>query len=150
MKRAEEYKRWRAERGEEYYTLLSSGSILKFIEGPASDLIDDACYAIGNYFQTEAEAQAAVKYLKALAVVRDDAKGFKPDWKDSEQKRFVVCFDVAGHCLRTTDMLQLIDNGVFGLPYFATKGDAKASIKKHKAEWLTIFGLKGESDDYEE
>lgn len=144
----EEFKRWRARYGNNYFCLdaLGETAICEELEL----LSDSLCHAIGNYFQTRDEAQAYADYLKALAIVRDDAKGFVPDWGDSEQKRFIVYFDFAVHRLCEVDVFCLAHNGVFGLPHFATAEDARASIDKHEKEWLTIFGVKDETESDDE
>lgn len=131
-----------------FFSLQPSGGIAELIE--CGDSISNSAFAIGNYFKTRDEAEAVVDYLTALAIVRDDAKGFVPDWGDSEQKKFIVYFDATVHRLCEVDVFCLAHNGVFGLPYFATADDAKASIKKHKAQWLTIFGVKDETESDDE
>ena len=140
----EEKKRWRAEIEATYFYVNSDAEVRYSFEdyGP----VDYDRYAIGNYFQTKEEAQALADYLKALAVVRDDAKGFVPDWSNNKQSKFYVYYSHRKKCFCADDLGEDEDNGVFGLPYFAESEDAEASIKKHKAEWLTIFGVKDETE----
>lgn len=135
------YKRWRAERGELYYCVDSNGLVASEMESRWG--CDDRRHDIGNYFKSEAEAQAYADYLKALATVRDDAKGFEPDWSDNEQPKFYVCYLPEIELLSINETWQSADNGVFGLPYFETREGAQASIEKHGAEWLTIFNCGG-------
>lgn len=146
----EEYKRWRAYQFGMYYHLGSSGTVIKSLELGTTG--DANLHAIGNYFKTEAEAEAVADYLKALVVVRDDAKGFKPNWEEGGQKWFVRkeyhANNESGLCIDFTCAYQ--ENGVFGLPYFRTENDAKASIKKHRREWETIFGVKDETGSGDE
>lgn len=149
----EEKKRWRADRNETYYYIESFGDVNGDEEEGAR--IDTDRYNIGNYFKTREEAQAVADYLKALATVRDDAKGFKPDWsKSDEQSRWIVAF---AHKILPPRPEVIGDwnldrqfNSVFGLPYFRTENDAKESIEKHKAEWLTVFGVEDETDSDDE
>lgn len=144
----EEFSR-RADENCNFFTLNHTGKICCYIE--CGDTISNDTYAMGNYFKTEKEAEAAVKYLKALATVRDDAKGFTPDWnKPDEQSRWVVCFV---HKSLPPKLEVVYDNNldyqfnsIFGLPYFRTENDAEASIKKHRKEWETIFGVKDETE----
>lgn len=145
IKTEPDYKRWRAEVNEIYFFLYSDTSVLSAIEG--GDPIDDDRYNIGNYFQTKEEAQALADYLKALAVVRDDAKGFVPDWLDGGQAKVYIGYSHYQEGLSIGEAWYDEDTGVFGLPYFATKEDAKASIKKHRKEWETIFGIKDEEEE---
>lgn len=144
----EEFKRWRAELKKAYYYLDDEADVRPSSEDHYPG--DDNHHRCGNYFQTKEEAQACADYLKALTVVRDDAKGFVPDWEDRKQGKWFVIYDhEQGKLCQYQGSCEEV-NGVFCLPYFETEGDARASIDKHKAEWLTIFGVKGESDDYEE
>ena len=104
------------------------------------DYFDDGRFEIGNCFQTEEEAEQAVEYLKALAVVRGDAtvefiKG---------KSNYYVVYNTTYNCLDVSDNCYLIKNGIFGLPYFATEDDARRSIEQHKKEWLAIFGFEEE------
>ena len=130
--------RWKPEIDEEYYCLGSDGSVTP--DEWTGLIIDCNRFEIGNCFQTEEEAEQAVEYLKALAVVRGDAtteliKG---------RNNFYVVYDAAYNCLVVKEKSYYIRNGVFGLPYFATEDDAKSSIEQHKNEWLTIFGVEEE------
>lgn len=88
----------------------------------------------------EKESDKAVEYLKALAVVRGDAtskftKGYK-NWR--------VYYDSVYDYLAIESNSSDINNGIFGLPYFATKDDAERSIEQHRNEWLVIFGVEEE------
>ena len=143
----QESKRWRADSGRRYY-FVSNDEIDVRLAFDDCDRRADGRYRYGNYFQTKEEAQAVAAYLKALAVVRDDAKGFVPDWSDIEQEKWYVRYSHDIECLFNSNTEQYVDNGVFGLPYFETEEDARASIDKHEKEWLTIFGVKEmEGDD---
>ena len=55
-------KRWRAERGEEYYYINFQLKIL-FDEEDFAE-IDEERYDIGNYFETKREAQEYAEYIK--------------------------------------------------------------------------------------
>ena len=140
-------KRWRAYKGEFYYYVGYGGTVHQGLD--AYGRLCNGNYKIGNYFATEEKARAYVDYLKALATVRDDAKGFVPDWKEGGQKWYVR----ASHCADGSNALCVDftcayqENGVFGLPYFESRADAEASIKKHRREWETIFGIEGETED---
>ena len=135
-----EYQRWRAEVDETYFFVCSDMDVLPSHEDHRP--VDDDRHRCGNYFQTQEEAQAHVDYLEALAVVRDDAKGFKPDWGDITQSKFCVCYWDDREHLFINEAWQNAGNGVFGLPYFETREDAQRSIDKHEKEWKIIFGIK--------
>ena len=132
--------RWKPEENQKYYFLDSNGYAYNNIW--AGDSIDRNRSDIGNCFQTEEEAEKVVEYLKALAVVRGDATSKFIKGQDN----FYVSYNVAYNCLDVSDNAYLIKNGIFGLPYFATREDARRSIELHKNEWQTIFGVKEEDE----
>lgn len=134
--------RWKPDRSQKYYYLDNSGSVYydTWVNGSP---IDNGRFEIGNCFQTKEEIDRAVEYLKALAVVRGDATS-----KFVKGKRnWYVVYDAAYNCLVVKEKSYYIKNGIFGLPYFATKEDAQRSIEQHMNEWLTIFGVKEEVCD---
>lgn len=130
--------RWKPEIDEEYYCLGSDGSVTP--DEWTGLIIDCNRFEIGNCFQTEEEAEQAVEYLKALAVVRGDATSKHT----KENKNWIVYYDANDNALHLDYNFGHIRNGVFGLPYFATKEDAQRSIEQHRNEWLTIFGVEEE------
>ena len=133
--------RWKPEMCHVYYLLDDDGTVYNNLWD--DDSVDNGRFEIGNCFQTKEEAERVVEYLKALAVVRGDATtGFTKG-----KNNYYVSYNTAYNCLDVSDNAYLIKNGIFGLPYFATKEDAERSIELHKNEWLTIFGVKDELCD---
>lgn len=129
----EEYKRWRAKEGEWYWCVKSDGGVYDDCEIRIG--IDDGRYGLGNYFKTEEEAQKAADWLRAFAILRDDTKGFKPDWEDAQQDKWYVCYNHAAKMLDCGGARMFQSECL----YFPTQEDAEASIKNHKQEWLTFF-----------
>ena len=136
-----ELTRWKPETDQKYYTMGSDGSVTD--DDWCGLSIDLNRFNIGNCFKTEEEAERVVEYLKALAVVRGDATSKFTRDRDN----FYVYYDVISNHLAVGVSFYDLENGIFGLPYFATTDDAKRSIKLHKKEWLTIFGVKEEVCD---
>lgn len=131
--------RWKPEMRRDYYYVSSSGAVYDDVWSDTPN-IDHDRFDIGNCFQTKEEAERVVEYLKALAVVRGDAtsefvKG---------NRNWYVYYGTDMNSLRPWFNINDIRNGIFGLPYFATREDAQRSIELHKNEWLTIFGTKEE------
>ena len=93
----------------------------------------------GNVFKTREEAKAHIKYLEALAVIKEDAEWWEPDWGDGDQ---VKCF--AGYLHSNDDFV--ISSYTYlqtaGPVYFETEEALRRSLEKHKTEWLIIFGVK--------
>lgn len=88
--------------------------------------------AIGNYFKTEEEAEKHLAYLKAKEVIRQDAKGFKPDWTDEEQMKF------SGYWKKSTAKLDYTWERTFksSTIYFKSIEDIEESLKEHSGEWI--------------
>ena len=133
----EDHRRWRAKEVERYWYVQDDGGVAETCDIWAG--IDDEHYEFGNYFKTEEEAQKASDWLKAFAVLRDDTKGFKPDWENDEQNKWCVLYDHGRGRLRE-DWYVYLQGGVI---YFATRDDALESIKAHEREWLTFLNCGG-------
>ena len=131
--------RWKPEMGQTYYHVGGDGFIYDdtWVNDSA---VDNGRFEIGNCFKTKEEAEQVVEYFKALATVRGDATTRFVKSRDN----WYVYYDTDSNSLESSISHTMLDNGIFGLPYFATREDAKRSIKLYKNEWLTIFGIKEE------
>lgn len=119
-----EPKRWRAEGGGKYWYLDDYGVVLSNEEW--GDDTDDFRYSIGNYFKTEAEAEAYKEYLIARQMLLDDAKGgrFTPNGNNY----------VGSYSCGTWDST-FVCNYFTGDIYFKTKEALEKSLKEHKEQW---------------
>ena len=133
--------RWEPETDQTYYGIGIGGSI--FSEYWNDLTVDHDRFEIGNCFESREEAEQVKEYLKALAVVRGDATSKF----DKVGNNFCVFYDTTNNYLTMGVESCDMGNGIFGLPYFATVEDAQRSIKQHKNEWLTIFGVEEEECD---
>lgn len=95
----------------------------------------------GSLYLTEEDAKKDITRNKAEQILRRDTKGFKPDWKQLyEEARWV--YTVCQNCV--TNKLEVNGRMKYKLPiefYFATKEDARASIKAHPDEWKMYLGV---------
>ena len=57
--------RWRAEKGEKYFTLKGATLVIDFYT-ENFDRTDEKCHEYGNYFRTEKQAQEAAKRMKKV------------------------------------------------------------------------------------
>ena len=129
--------RWEPEKFQKYYYV--GGDSFVYDDGWANgSAIDNGRFDIGNCFQTKEEAERVVEYLKALAIVRGDATTKFTKGRNN----WYVYYDTNLNSVHSSISCTMLDNGIFGLPYFATEEDAQRSIEQHKNEWLTIFGVK--------
>lgn len=130
--------RWKPEDKETYYYVGNTGDV--YSSNWNYFTIDQGRFDIGNCFKTEEEAERAVEYLKALAVVRGDATSEFVKYNDN----WFIGYDPEHKSIDAFCNPYTARNGIFGLPYFATEEDAKRSIEQHRHEWLTIFGIEDE------
>lgn len=89
----------------------------------------------GNYFETKEEAEKYLAYLKAKAIIKKDAKGFKPDWDNKDEFKYCGYWsnnlkESDWNCTRTYKSPEI---------YFKTRKDIKESLKKHPEEWKTYL-----------
>lgn len=131
--------RWKPEENQKYYYVSSSSIVLNDVWYDSS-VVDNGRFEIGNCFQTEEEAERVKEYLKALAVVRGDATSEFVKYNDN----WFIGYDPEHKSIDAFCNAYTARNGIFGLPYFATREDAQRSIELHKSEWQTIFGVKEE------
>lgn len=92
---------------------------------------------VGLSFRTEKECQEWIDYQEAYQILRQDTKGFTPDWKDSGQNKTLVYYDSCDKKLKVVPW----SINAFGGIYFATSADADESIKKHEKEWMIYLGV---------
>lgn len=89
----------------------------------------------GNYFKTKEEAEKYLAYLKAKAVIKQDSKGFKPNWNDINKTKYHGQWDYKYDCPYCAVDWTLRDNTIC----FETREEAEESFKKHPEEWKTYL-----------
>ena len=91
--------------------------------------------SLGLLFETEEETERHIDYLMAKEVIRQDTKGFNPNWEDKDEDRFMGCWDFKQKRAR-------FDYGdAFKTPeiYFKSREDISESFEKHPEEWKTYL-----------
>lgn len=91
--------------------------------------------SVGNYFETKEEAEKYLEYLKAKAVIKQDTKGFKPNWKNPSQKRFFGYYNLIDKKLCYFNAGENMESKI----YFKSEEDIEESFKKHPEEWKTYL-----------
>lgn len=125
---------WKPDRSGHYYSLECDGEIRGKIN--RNQCCTDDSYTIGNVFETEEDAEKALKWLKAFKTLRDDAQGYKFD--EAVDNYYVECDTDGDLCVETDDgyINQLI--------YFKSDELARKSIEKHEKEWKIFYGVKAD------
>lgn len=104
--------------------------------------------SIGNCFRTKEEAEFAVERLKVLAEMRKYAKGFKPDWSNtSEQKYLLYVRTDCAHPKRRYVVVADYNTLNHGLIYFASEKDARACLDGIGEERLLKYYFGEEVDN---
>ena len=90
---------------------------------------------IGNHFETEEETERHINYLMAKEVIKQDTKGFKPDWNDEEEDKFFGYWDFKQEKVDYSLVFYIKRADI----YFKTLKDIKESLEKHPIEWRTYL-----------
>lgn len=135
-----------------YYHLSYAGDIIEReyilnleLEGSiiAEEQLIENLKAIGNYFKTREEAEKYLEYLKAKAAIKEDTKGFKPDWTDKKTRKYYGYWDFERGFKNyfeggkpSWDSLQTTKESNI---YFESWEDIEESFEKHPKEWKTYL-----------
>ncbi|MDO4868046.1 MAG: hypothetical protein Q4A23_00050 [bacterium] len=128
----------------EYYHLSYAGAIIEREYIPSVELkgniiaeeqLIENLKAIGNYFETEEEAEKYLEYLKAKEVIKQDTEGFKPDWNIVDGKKYYGVWDFEENKpdWRIAYTIKGVDI------YFKSRKDILESFEKHPKEWKTYL-----------
>ena len=120
----------------EYYVINSVfGDVLKINGSSYSDLQIRNMRELGVLFDTWLEADRKFAYLKAKEIIKQDTKGFKPDWENFNEEKYygVWDFDRKKTDYFSWGMYKSLDI------YFGSKEDIKESFEKHPKEWKTYL-----------
>lgn len=97
--------------------------------------------SLGLLFKTEEEAEEYLEFLKAKEVIKQDTKGFKPNWNDTKQIKYSCFYDedrFTGHrCVKP--VIEKTSTKMGALIYFKSEEDIKESLEKHPEEWRTYL-----------
>lgn len=91
--------------------------------------------SIGNYFETEEEAKKYLEYLKAKAIIKQDTKGYKPDWNDENDRKYCGFWDITKKEFEYMCINTLQSDSI----YFNIADDIVESFEKHPEEWKTYL-----------
>lgn len=119
---------------EDYFYITTDGSVWLCPKNKDKEL-DKNRKAIGNYFETIEEAEKYLEYLKAKTIIKQDTKGFRPDWNNYNQRKFYGAWSVKDKkpCICGAIPLQ------YTTIYFKTSEDIEESFEKHPEEWKTYL-----------
>ena len=123
-----------AEKPKKYFYIGSMGHI-ESDEPRGWELSLSLRKMIGNHFETKEETEAYLTYLEAKAIIKQDTKGFKPDWNDEEEDKFFGYWDFKQEKVDYSLVFYIKRADI----YFKTLKDIKESLEKHPIEWKTYL-----------
>lgn len=118
----------------EYFYIDSKGDI-EYSKSKWDEEVIEPRKLIGNYFETKEKAEKYLEYLKAKVIIKQDTKGFKPDWKDIAEDKYYGFWDSSAKKLDWIRISILQDDRI----YFKTRNDIEESFEKHPEEWKTYL-----------
>lgn len=139
----ENFNEWFEEVGEPewVYYINAFGGVVDNVRVADLPGVRASLKSTGNYFKTKEEAEAYLKYLKARAIIKQDTKGFKPNWNDTEQIKYSCSYDedrfTGPRCVKP--VIDETSTKMGALIYFKSKEDIEESLKKHPKEWKTYL-----------
>ena len=87
------------------------------------------------WFDTREEAEKHLAYLKAKAIIKQDTKGFKPEWNSDWQPKFSGYWN----CNKNEAVVTWTISNKSSEIYFSSREDVEESFKKHPEEWKTYL-----------
>lgn len=119
----------------EYYYITDDGNVDFVVEEEPN--LSRRRKAIGNIFETEEEAKKYLEYLKAKVIIKQDTKGFKPDWNNNDEEKYLDFWDLEEDKLDWLPRIIFIEATI----YFKSREDIEESFKKHPDEWKNLSNL---------
>lgn len=91
--------------------------------------------SLGLLFETQEEAEKYLVYLKAKVIIKNDTKGFKPNWHDVNEKKYHGIWDFERGKINWVLSYAFKEINI----YFKSQADILGSFDKHPKEWETYL-----------
>ena len=127
-----------AEKPKKYFYIGSMGHV-ESAEYKGWELSVRLRKMMGNYFETYEETERHIDYLLAKEVIKQDTKGFKPNWQDTDEDKWCGVWDIIHKEVST----HITWYGQEDTIYFKLKEDVEESFEKHPDEWKTYLTYEG-------
>lgn len=121
---------------EQYYSInILKATVEKVMKTHYSEWAVENLKSLGLLFENREEAEKYLEYLKAKVVIKQDAKGFKPDWNNKDEYKYWGYWNFSENGF---DYRCDYDGKPTGIVFRSIK-DIKESFKKHPEEWKTYL-----------
>lgn len=132
----ENFDEWFEEEPKIYFTIdFFRKEIAKVSEKEIMGYAIDNVKSLGLLFETKEGAEKYFEYLKAKEVIKQDTKGFKPDWNNSIEKKYCAYWDLE----KDKPVSEFEYVAKESTIYFETRYGIEESFKKHREEWKTYL-----------
>ncbi len=126
------------EEPKQYFSInLLKATVEEIMDTHHSDWAIENMKNIGMLFESKSQAEKYLEYLKAKAIIKQDTKGFEPNWNDTKQIKYSCSYDedrFTGYgCVKP--VIEETSTKMGALIYFKSEEDIKESLKKHPEEW---------------
>ena len=91
--------------------------------------------SVGLAFKTEEEAKKHIDYLMAKEIIKQDTKGYKPDWNNEHEAKFFGYWNLIDEEIGCNIQYGTKSTEI----YFQSKEDIEESFEKHHEEWKTYL-----------
>lgn len=95
----------------------------------------DECKSVGNYFKTKEEAEKYLEYLKAKTIIKQDTKGFKPNYNDENERKYYGYWNLEENKPNWEILYMVKEPNIC----FESQSAILGSFKKHPKEWKTYL-----------
>ena len=91
--------------------------------------------SLGLLFETEEETERHIDYLMAKEIIKQDTKGYKPDWNNEHEAKFFGYWNLIDEEIGCNIQYGTKSTEI----YFQSKEDIEESFEKHHEEWKTYL-----------
>lgn len=92
---------------------------------------------VGELFPNELDCLRYIRWRASEAILRQDAKWFRPNWNNRSQQKYFGVYDPRQNKLRPCKMIDEIESTIM----FPSRDSIEESFAKHKCDWIRY--LKG-------
>lgn len=129
---SEMFDEWFEEEKKIYFTIdFFRKEIAKVSEKEIMGYAIDNVKSLGMLFETQEKAEKHLKYLQAKEVIKQDTKGFKPNWNDENERKYYGYWNFENNNPDWKLLYISKENNI----YFKSSEDIKESFEKHPEEW---------------